>query len=95
MKDFRYIDNTATLTLNKEQCIGCGNCVIVCPHRIFQVEEKKAEIMDFNACMECGACAENCPVEAISVDPGVGCAAHIIAQWINKIAGRAVVDGCC
>jgi hypothetical protein len=28
--------------------------------------------------MECGACALNCPVQAISVTPGVGCAVAVI-----------------
>ena len=33
--------------------------------------------------MECGACATNCPVHAITVTPGVGCAAYIIQTWIR------------
>ena len=28
--------------------------------------------------MECGACAKNCPVQAISVQSGVGCASAMI-----------------
>jgi NAD-dependent dihydropyrimidine dehydrogenase PreA subunit len=92
MKDFRYIDDTAILKLNKETCIGCGNCVTVCPHRIFELQGKKAEIVDYNGCMECGACANNCPTEAIFVNPddGCGCAAYIINNWISKIRGKQV-----
>ena len=44
MQNFRYIDKVATLSLDQETCIGCGNCVTVCPHRIFGVAERKAEI---------------------------------------------------
>ena len=95
MKNFRYIDKIVNLQLDQEICIGCGNCVTVCPHRIFILAEKKAEIIDRDACMECGACAKNCPTQAISVNPGVGCAAEILAGWINKLAGRKIVDGCC
>ncbi|MCF8056363.1 MAG: 4Fe-4S dicluster domain-containing protein [Desulfocapsa sp.] len=95
MQDFRYIDNIVTLQLDGKSCIGCGNCVTVCPHRIFGLTERKAEITDRDACMECGACAKNCPVGAISVNPGVGCAAEIMAQWVNKLAGRKIIDGCC
>ncbi|SDP59362.1 mercury methylation ferredoxin HgcB [Desulforhopalus singaporensis] len=91
MKTFRYLDNTAILHLTQEQCIGCGNCEIVCPHRIFKVVEKKARITDKNSCMECGACARNCPVGAIFVNPddGCGCAAYIINSWWNRLRGKS------
>jgi ferredoxin len=58
-------------------------CAVVCPHRIFEMRDKKAEILDLNGCMECGACAKNCPVDAISVEEGVGCASAIIYSWLT------------
>lgn len=82
MKDFRYLKNVSTLQLDQEKCIGCGICSNVCPHSLFNIENKKAVILDHNGCMECGACALNCPVEAVTVKPGVGCAAYIIQSWI-------------
>lgn len=95
MKEFRYLDNSAILRLSVEKCIGCGNCELVCPHRIFVIREEKAEIVDPNGCMECGACAKNCPVGAIFVNPddGCGCAAYIINSWIAKVRGKAP-SGC-
>lgn len=95
MKDFRYIDGAAILKLDREACTGCGQCVTVCPHRIFALEEKKAQILDPDGCMECGACARNCPVQAIYVNPddGCGCAALLIARWFSKITGREAT-GC-
>ena len=72
MKDFRHLDDVSTLVLDKDKCIGCGLCTEVCPHAVFELDQKKAHIVDFNACMECGACVNNCPSEAISVSPGVG-----------------------
>lgn len=97
MKDFRYIDGAAILKLNEEACVGCGMCVTVCPHRIFELEGKKARIVDYNACMECGACATNCPTEAIYVNPddGCGCAAYIINSWISKIRGKQITVCSC
>lgn len=95
MKEFRYLDGVATLCLDTDTCIGCGMCVTVCPHRIFELEKKKAVIRDFDACMECGACAQNCPVEAISVTPGVGCASYIMAVWLSKLTGRETKSVCC
>lgn len=95
MKSFRYIDNTTSLELDRNSCIGCGQCQTVCPHRIFAVVDKKALISDRDACMECGACAKNCPVGAIRVSPGVGCAVEIIANWVNNFTGRKIMKGCC
>lgn len=87
MKDFRYIDGAAILKLDREKCTGCGMCVTVCPHRIFALAEKKAQILDPDGCMECGACARNCPVGAIFVNPddGCGCARYILNSWLAKI----------
>ncbi len=74
----KYLPNVATLKLDKEKCVGCGTCAIVCPHRVFTVDIGKASITELDRCMECGACALNCPVDAIEVDAGVGCASAII-----------------
>lgn len=79
----RYLKNVSTLKLSAEKCIGCGRCIEVCPHAVFSIEENKTRIVDIDLCMECGACAKNCPAEAITVDPGVGCAAAVIAGWIT------------
>ncbi len=89
MKKFRYLDHTAILRLDGDACVGCGNCVTVCPHRVFALEGKKARIVDPDGCMECGGCAKNCPVGAIFVNPddGCGCAAYIIQSWINRVTG--------
>lgn len=92
MKEFRYLENVSTLELDREKCIGCGICTIVCPHTVFELQKPKVNIVDRDACMECGACASNCPVEAISVNPGVGCASYIIQKWIK---GPGAVIECC
>ena len=89
MEQFRYLSNVTTLSLEPDACIGCGACEIVCPHSVFELNDKKAKLIDLDGCMECGACANNCPVEAISVTPGVGCAAYIIQAWL-KGAGLKV-----
>jgi ferredoxin len=83
MQDFRYLTNVSTLKLNPDVCVGCGMCTAVCPHGVFKMNEHKVEIEDYNGCMECGACATNCPVDAITVTPGVGCASYIIQSWIK------------
>ena len=67
-----------TLQYAPELCIGCEMCVIVCPHAVFAMNGRVAQLVRPEACMECGACQLNCPAGAIIVDSGVGCAAAMI-----------------
>ena len=71
-----YIANT--LELYPELCTGCGMCSTVCPHGVFSISGRVAEIVRPQECMECGACQLNCPPSAIKVNSGVGCAAAMI-----------------
>lgn len=91
MKDLIYLKNVASLQLDENKCVGCGMCLTVCPHAVFQMNEKHAVIENMDACMECGACANNCPTEAIAVKSGVGCAAAVI----NSFLGRTDSSCCC
>jgi NAD-dependent dihydropyrimidine dehydrogenase PreA subunit len=84
MKDLLYLSDVVTLQLCEETCNGCGICVKVCPHEVFELSGKKAHIIRRDYCMECGACALNCPVQAISVNSGVGCAAAVIQGLLNN-----------
>lgn len=96
METFRYLPDVTTLKLDTKACTGCGMCLAVCPHGVFVLSDAKADIHDLNGCMECGACALNCPAGAISVEPGVGCAAYIIQTWIKgKEAASCGDSGCC
>jgi len=91
MDGFRYLEGVSSVRLTAAACIGCGMCEEVCPHGVFAMTDRMARILDRNACMECGACAMNCPTNAISVTPGVGCAAAILNGWIS---GSKPACGC-
>ena len=95
MQGFRYLKNVATLELDQAACTGCGRCQEVCPHQVFAVENRKARIVDFDACMECGACALNCQDGAIRVDAGVGCASGLINEWLQERKLRGPGGDCC
>ena len=92
MENLRYLPGVTTLELDCQACVGCGTCEIICPHGVFKLENKQAEICDRDGCMECGACAINCPADAIRVKPGVGCANYIIKTWIK---GKNANVECC
>lgn len=79
----RYLKNVTTLKLNSDLCIGCGQCIDVCPHHVFELNNDISLIVDRDACMECGACAKNCAFNAIEVQTGVGCALAIIKGWLT------------
>lgn len=83
----QYLKNVTTLRLDREACIGCGRCLEVCPHGVFELTERKSRIVDLDACMECGACARNCPVNALSVKNGVGCAIGLLNQSLGRKSG--------
>ena len=100
MPKLKYIRNVVTLQLNQQRCIGCGMCVNVCPHAVFEMVGKKAQIVNRDGCMECGACAQNCPTTAISVHAGVGCVTAIIKGAIRGTeptceCSGSTTSGCC
>jgi NAD-dependent dihydropyrimidine dehydrogenase PreA subunit len=86
-----YLKNVVTLKLDQEKCVGCGMCLVVCPHAVLRVTDGMVRIEDRDACMECGACVQNCPTEAVSVRVGVGCAQAVI----NSMLGRDAGSCCC
>lgn len=84
----QYIKNVSTLKYDASTCIGCNICVEVCPHHVFRMNGKKAEIINKDKCMECGACANNCISKSISVNQGVGCATAVIFGWLYGTEAR-------
>lgn len=53
--------------INKEKCVGCGQCLKDCLFDDIILENKKAEIKN-DACIKCGHCIAVCPTNAISTD---------------------------
>ena len=92
MKGQTYLKNVVTLKFDVDKCVGCGLCVAVCPHRVFEMREDKAAITDKDLCMECGACSLNCPVEAIELKSGVGCAVAVLTAMFG--GGKSSCDCC-
>lgn len=87
----RYLEDVVTLAYDESKCSGCRQCTEVCPHGVFEMNAKRAVLMDRNACIECGACQNNCESGAITVTAGVGCASAII---YGMITGNEPQCGC-
>ncbi len=52
--------------IDPQTCIGCAQCVEVCPVDAITGEFREPHEIDLALCTACGACAEVCPVDAIS-----------------------------
>ena len=50
-----------------ENCIGCGDCVRICPMQCMEMRDKLAVIKE-EECIKCYCCHEFCPAKAISLD---------------------------
>lgn len=48
-----------------DKCNGCGLCVKVCPALVFELREKKSEVIYGEGCIACGHCWAVCPEEAV------------------------------
>lgn len=54
------------ILMTPSRCIGCGECVAVCPHDL-PIPHRSPSAQDAEHCLVCGACAEACPTEARQV----------------------------
>ena len=51
---------------DKEKCIGCGQCVDICPVNVIKMEGD-FPVVDREWCIGCGVCAVPCPSSAIKL----------------------------
>ena len=55
-------------TVDHDKCIGCGECVEVCPVEVFELEDEKAVPANADECLGCESCVEVCEQGAITVE---------------------------
>jgi NAD-dependent dihydropyrimidine dehydrogenase PreA subunit len=82
------------ITLNADACTGCGTCVKACPHRVLELNDRKAFLSVEARCIECGACQLNCHHGAIEVTKGTGCLVTIIREDILGVDKGRAMCGC-
>jgi heterodisulfide reductase subunit A len=58
---------TKTSEINRDTCIGCGLCVLLCPYHAIDKDEENRAKVNTALCEGCGLCAASCPTQSISV----------------------------
>jgi len=54
------------IEINKETCVGCGECADICPAHVYKLVDSKSEPVNMDACIECCSCVEVCPTNSIN-----------------------------
>ncbi len=53
--------------VDKEVCINCMRCWLLCPDAAIYAEDEQMAGYDYVHCKGCGICAKICPVDAIEM----------------------------
>ena len=60
----------AIKSIDREKCIGCGNCFRICSCDVFRMDESGKPVIRYEEeCCLCLYCMKECPVQAIYVSP--------------------------
>lgn len=55
------------VTINQNDCTGCGKCSDVCPLYVIEIKDHKASAVNELDCTLCKLCVMNCPARAINL----------------------------
>jgi pyruvate formate lyase activating enzyme len=73
------LDISAQVIYRKDRCIGCGECINVCPEGAIALSPSGV-ITDQSKCVHCGICVETCPAEARELVGKVVTVDHVVGE---------------
>lgn len=53
--------------VDSEKCIGCGECVDICPEDVYEMQDEKSVPVNEENCVGCESCIEVCESDAITI----------------------------
>lgn len=61
-----------SITIDRKKCVGCEDCVFICPVSVYKIEKKKAVVADRGSCCgeTCRMCVDYCWKDAIRLGLG-------------------------
>ena len=54
--------------VDSDKCVGCGECVDVCPVEVYELQDGKSNAVNGEECLGCESCVEVCEHGAITID---------------------------
>lgn len=54
--------------IDADKCVGCGECVDVCPVEVYEMVDGKSAPVNGPECIGCQSCVGVCPVSAVTVE---------------------------
>ena len=55
------------IELDAEKCVGCGECIDICPEDVYELQDGKSVPVNAEECVGCESCVEVCEEGAIAV----------------------------
>ena len=69
LKAGQVLSEPIVAVVDEDSCIGCGNCIEVCPYGAIELKEggKRGQVAEVNPglCKGCGTCPGACPSSSI------------------------------
>jgi len=69
------------------QCVGCGDCVSICPFAALSLDDQATAVIDSAGCMGCGVCISVCEQAALSLARDTGKSAPLELRELVASAG--------